>query len=142
MRQGSKEIAVRAHCLLALLLLTSCASSPVESGGKLTPTQLNAEKTDYHGKRVRVHGWMRSGFENYALWQSEKANSEGNFAEDCVSLLIPESMDTSRYDKRYVEVEGIFLERLPNNVVHLGGCNVTTLKLLEGVLPVLEEAGR
>src|SRR5690606_41312688 len=93
--------------------------------------QLNAAKDVYHGQRTKGRGWMRSGFENYALWQSKKANAKGNFAEDCVSLMIPESMDTSRYDKRYVEVEGIFLQRLPSGTIHLGGCNVTTLQLLE-----------
>jgi hypothetical protein len=50
--------------------------------------------------------------------------------------MIPESMKTSAFNKRYVEVEGVFLERLPSDVVHLGGCNTTTLQLLEDAPPV------
>ena len=118
------------------LLLASCASVPAGSMDSLTPAQLNASRHEYQEKRVRVQGWMRAEFENYGLWQSKEANAEGSFAQNCVSLMIPESMETSRFNKRYVEVEGVFLERLPSNVVHLGGCNVTTLQLLEDVPPV------
>lgn len=114
----------------------SCASVK-ESTDSITPAQLNASKAEYNGKRVKVRGWMRSEFENYGLWQSKKANGRGTYFKDCVSLLIPESMNTEQYNKHYVEVEGIFVERLPRNVVHLGGCNVTTLQLIEGVPPVL-----
>lgn len=133
---------MRACNLLVVLLLASCTSVPKEMGDALTPVQLNAAKSIYHEKRVKVRGWMRSEFENYALWQSKEANAQGTFAENCVSLMVPESLDTSRYNKHYVEIEGIFLERLPSNVVHLGGCNVTTLQLLEGVPPVLVGKGR
>jgi hypothetical protein len=112
----------------------------MEIGTVLTPKQLNAAKNVYHEKRVRVQGWMRSEFENYALWQSKSANSEGSFAKDCVNLMIPESMETARYNKHYVEVDGVFLERPPNGVILLGGCNVTTLKLLDGVPPVIKKS--
>lgn len=30
-------------------------------------------------------------------------------------------MDTSDFDKQYVTVKGVFVERLPSNVVQLGG---------------------
>lgn len=118
------------------LLLASCASVPEGSSDALSPAQLNSSKREYHGKHVRVQGWMRAETENYGLWQSEDANSQGSFARKCVSLMIPESMKTSAFNKSYVEVEGVFLERLPSNVVHLGGCNTTTLQLLEGAPPV------
>lgn len=79
---------------------------------------------------------MRSEFENYGLWESRKANQKQTFVKDCVSLMIPESMSTGRFNRRYVQVEGIFLERLPQNVVQLGGCNITKLQLIEGTSPI------
>lgn len=121
---------------LSSFALVSCASLS-ESVDSLTPTHLNVTKTEYNGKLVKVRGWMRSEFENYALWQDKIANDRGTFFDDCVSLLIPESMDTSRYNKRYVEVEGVFLEKLPRNIVHLGGCNVTYLQLTREAPPIL-----
>lgn len=140
MRLDSKEASSVRVCLLVVVLLaTSCASSSVEVGSALTPAQLNSTRGVYHEKRVRVRGWMRSEFENYALWQSKNANTRGSFAANCISLMIPKSLDASRYNKRYVEVEGVFLQKLPSNVVHLGGCNVTTLQLLEDVPPVIIE---
>ena len=79
---------------------------------------------------------MRSEFENYALWETSEANQKGDFVKSCVSLMIPKSMKTSRYDRRYVRIEGVFLERLPQNLVQLGGCNTTRLQLIEGSPPV------
>lgn len=128
--------------LLAALALVSCASMSTESESYLTPAQLNASKSTYHENRVTVRGWMRSEFENYSLWQSREANERGNFAKDCVSLLVPESMETKQYNKQYVEVKGVFLERLASNVVPLGGCNVTTLQLIEGIPPTVTEKPR
>lgn len=119
-----------------VLLLPSCASAPIGLEDPLTPAQLNASWEEYQGRRVRVQGWMRADFENYGLWQSEEANAEGDFASNCVSLMVPESLEAGRFNKRYVLVEGIFLQRLPSNIVHLGGCNVTTLQLLEDSPPI------
>lgn len=79
---------------------------------------------------------MRSEFENYGLWESSKANQKGSFVKDCVSLMIPKSMNTSKFNRRYVRVDGVFLERLPQNLVQLGGCNITRLQLIEGSPPV------
>ncbi len=80
---------------------------------------------------------MRVGFENYSLWESKGANQSGSFAKECVSLMIPESIDLGRFDRHYVEIEGVFLARLPKEVVHLGGCNSTTLQLDESVSPIV-----
>lgn len=87
-------------------------------------------------------GWMEVGFENYALWQSKDARKRGSFAKDCVSLMIPESTNLTRFDKRLVEVEGVFLAKLPGGVVHLGGCNITTLQLDERETPIVVERNR
>ena len=122
--------------LLTALLLASCASAPKVPEGVLTPAQLNASRSQYNGQKVKVQGWMRSEFENYGLWESRKANQRQTFVKDCVSLMIPESMSTGRFNRRYVQVEGIFLERLPQNVVQLGGCNITKLQLIEGTSPI------
>jgi hypothetical protein len=42
---------------------------------------------------------------------------------------MPEAMDTSRYDMRYVELEGKFIQRPEENAVNLGACNSTTIIL-------------
>jgi hypothetical protein len=120
--------------------LGACASTPSKSGYS-TPSQLNAAKVQFNEQRVKVRGWMRVGFENYALWQSESANRRGSFAKDCVSLMIPESSDLERFDKHYVEIEGVFMARLPKNVVHLGGCNSTTLQVDASATPVVVKQG-
>lgn len=140
MGNRNKVIAL-CSCLLGSSFLTSCASVPAEMVNYLTPVQLNSAKDAYHEKRVKVRGWMRSEFENYGLWQSKAANEKGSFIKDCVSLMIPESMDGDLYNKQYVELEGVFLERLPSDVVHLGGCNLTTLQLIEGLPPVIVTPG-
>ncbi|ATS89998.1 hypothetical protein NY98_12380 [Xanthomonas citri pv. fuscans] len=85
---------------------------------------------------------MRSEFENYALWDNREANKHGNFATACISLMIPKSMNTSNFNKHYVEVEGVFLERLPSDTIQLGGCNVSTLRLIEGAPPILVREGK
>lgn len=137
MNRWRKIIDVRISSIVFICLASVSCASVVDLTSTLTPTQLNAARDDYNWKRVTVRGWMRSEFENYALWQSKKANENGTFFKDCVSLLIPESMDTRKYNRRYVEIEGVFINRLPRNVVHLGGCNVTTLQLIENVRPSL-----
>ena len=107
----------------------------------VTPVQLNADKEVYHGQHVLVRGWMRSGFENYGLWLDKAAEARGKFASDCVSLMIPETIDSSRFDQRYVEVEGVFLKRYPKNVFVSGGCNLSALELLETAPPRIVRAG-
>lgn len=44
----------------------------------LTPARLNESKHDYDGEEVTVRGWMRSGFENYVLWENREASSKGD----------------------------------------------------------------
>lgn len=140
MHQGNKKkVMLLCSCLLGTCLLLSCASVQTEATSYLTPVQLNSSKATHHEKRVKVRGWMRSEFENYGLWQSKEANERGSFVKNCVSLMVPESMDTHPYNRQYVELEGMFLERLPSDVVHLGGCNMTTLQLIEGLPPVVVE---
>jgi hypothetical protein len=106
--------------ILLLALLSSCASI---NNTHLSPRQLLESKAQFHESKVIVRGWMRSSFENYALWQSRNAYNNGEWSRDCVSLLIPESMDTSKFDKANVIVEGQFVKRLPRGMVSLGGCN-------------------
>jgi len=125
----------RIAVMLLALLSASCSTIPSWPENALTPARLNESKHDYNGEEVTVHGWMRSGFENYSLWESREASSKGEFEEKCVSLLIPQSMDTSGFDKQHVTVKGVFVEKLPSNVVQLGGCNLTTLILKEGAPP-------
>jgi hypothetical protein len=117
-------------------ILGACASAPATSN-HVTPSQLNAMKAEFDKQHLKVRGWMRVGFENHALWQDKDANRRGSFAKDCVSLMIPESLDVARFDKRYVEIEGVFLAKLPRDVVHIGGCNSSTLQLDELVRPVI-----
>lgn len=128
---------MRVQILFVAFLVISCAVSrrPIED--MQTPARLNAERHLYDGSRVKVRGWMHSHFESYALWESRQASDEGDYAKNCVSLMIPESMETSRFDGRYVEVEGMFLARVPSVVVQLGACNITTLQLLEDRQPVV-----
>ncbi|ALN88557.1 hypothetical protein LC55x_5311 [Lysobacter capsici] len=38
-------------------------------------------------------------------------------------------MDTSLYDRRYVELEGNFIQRPEENTINLGACNKTTIIL-------------
>lgn len=118
-----------------VLLLASCATSQSWPENVLTPARLNELKHHYSGEEVTVHGWMRSEFENYSMWESKEASSKGEFAKNCISLLIPQSMDTSGFDKQHVTVKGVFVEKLPSNVVQLGGCNSTTLILKQGSPP-------
>ena len=119
----------RSLVLLVATLLSSCAST-TRVAGTVTPAELNASPDVYDGTTVTVYGYMRSEFENRAIWQSKDSRSSGNWQQDCVSLLIPEAMDTSSFNGAYVVVRGRFLRRLPPNVVSLGSCNITTLELL------------
>lgn len=137
MNRCSRRIGGRFFGLVLVALLPISCASVVEPTDSLTPAQLNASKIEYDGKRVKVHGWMRSEFENRGLWQSKKANGRGTYSQDCVSLLIPKSMSTEQYNKHYVEVEGIFIRQLPRNIVDLGGCNLTSLQLVEDLPPIL-----
>ncbi|QQP94772.1 hypothetical protein [Lysobacter enzymogenes] len=126
-----------AQAVFAALILSSCTAAPIRPDGALTPSILNAAKSEHHGQRVKVFGWMTSGFERYGIWDNKAAFDRGNYTDDCVSLLIPEAMDTSRYDKRYVELEGEFVQRLEKNAVNLGACNRTTIILSEDSPPRL-----
>ncbi|WP_148650614.1 hypothetical protein [Lysobacter capsici] len=114
---------------LVALVLTSCSAIPTKSSDALTPSMLNAMMSEHHGQRVKVFGWMTSSFERYGLWESRAAFDRGNYADDCISLLIPEVMDTSLYDRRYVELEGNFIQRPEENTINLGACNKTTIIL-------------
>ncbi|MFQ6308726.1 hypothetical protein [Lysobacter capsici] len=125
------------NAILATLVLTSCTAVPTKPNGALTPSMLNAERSEYHGQRVKVFGWMTSSFERYGLWESRAVFDRGDYAHDCVSLLIPESMDTSFYNKRYVELDGNFIQQPQENTVNLGACNETTIILSEGSPPKL-----
>lgn len=125
--------------LIALLVIGACAHVPEESNFT-SPSILNREKADFHNKSVNVKGWMRVEFENYSLWQSKRANSRGSFAKDCVSLIIPSSMNLERYNKRYVQIEGVFLKEMPKNFILLGGCNITAIMVSEGVEPSIVKA--
>lgn len=81
-----------------------------------------------------MRGWMRSGFENYVLWENRSFQQKG-FREEVRQPFIPQPMDTSDFDKQYVTVKGVFVEKLPSNVLQLGGCNSATLMLQEGPPP-------
>ena len=113
-----------------IALLASCATV-AEMGSSIGPVTLNASPGSYDGATVTVYGYMQSEFENRAIWQDKAAHAAGNWQRDCVSLLIPQSMETSSFHGAYVVLHGRFLRRLPPNVVSLGGCNTTTLELLE-----------
>ncbi|MFK3648511.1 hypothetical protein ACI2IY_08720 [Lysobacter enzymogenes] len=126
-----------AKVIFAALALSSCAATPIKSDGALTPSTLNVARSEHHGQRVKVFGWMTSSFERYGIWDSKAAFDRGNYTDDCVSLLIPEAMDTSKYDKRYVELEGDFVQRPGKNAVNLGACNKTTIILSEESPPTL-----
>ena len=78
-----------------------------------------------------VYGYMTSAFEDRTIWQSKQTRSRGNSRENCVSLLIPKSMDTSKFNGAYVTLRARFVARLSPDVVNLGGCNVTSLELLD-----------
>lgn len=126
-----------ANVFLLILALTSCAAVPTKADDALTPSILNATRSEHHGQRVKVFGWMTSSFERYGLWQDKAAFDRGNHADDCVSLLIPVEMETSQYDKRYVELEGNFIQRPEKNAVNLGACNRTTIILSKDSPPKL-----
>jgi len=123
--------------LLLSTLISSCATlersprsnSAADGDGYVAPSKLNELRDSYDGQRVRVRGWMRSAFENYAIWDSEDSAKKGKFSTHCVALGIPDSMDTSGLDKKFVEMEGIFLKELPLGVIQLGACNYTVLNL-------------
>jgi len=115
----------------ACLALMSCTAMPTKPSDSLTPSALNAAPSKHQGQHIKVFGLMTSSFERYGLWDSKVAFDRGNYSDDCISLLIPEAMDTSRYDMRYVEVEGDFIQKLEENVVSLGARNETTLILSE-----------
>lgn len=123
--------------ILGAILSASCATTTHDEPGYLTPVQLNRSSNQYHETRVVVRGWMISEFENYSLWQNRDAHGRGDFATDCVSLMIPVSMDTTDYNRRYVELDALFLAALPKNVIHLGGCNITVLQVNPDVQPIV-----
>lgn len=121
--------------LLSLAAISACSSLPPVSPGALTPSILNADKGKYDGQVVKVVGWMRSETEMYGLWESKSANREGSYAKNCVSLRIPAAMDTTQFNKKYVEIEATFVSKLPADVIRLGACNTTTLQLSGDALP-------
>jgi hypothetical protein len=84
---------------------------------------------------VTVQGFMHSEFESYSIWDMNPARSAGTARTHCISLLIPRSMDTDRFHMQYVSLRGRFVKQPPAGLVHLGGCNTTSLEL-QG-LPVL-----
>ena len=127
---------MRVLYVLMVFMLGSCVTTPTVPKGFLTPAQLNASKHQYDGKLVRVQGWMRVGFESYALWESKESEDSHSFLRNCVSLMIPKSMRVDGMSGHYVQVEAVFLEKLPQGMVQVGGCNLTRLQLMDGGTPV------
>jgi hypothetical protein len=122
------------------LLLAGCASATheVEKGSNFViPSELALNPDRYDGKMVLVKGWMTSSTENRRIWDSEESRKRGPRSQDCISLLIPYGMETGRFDKKDVEIEAIFVSKLPQDFVNLGGCSFSSsaLKLQQGKLP-------
>ena len=115
--------------MLFVLLMASCATTSPTPANSLLPSELISAKDRHDGSTVLVRGWMKSGFENHALWDSPKSESQGQFMNFCVGLMIPRSMDTDQFNNQYVVVEAIFIKRLPTNIVFLGGCGESVLQL-------------
>ena len=122
--------------ILLCALIASCTTVRHPPASSITPSELMSAPDQYDGRTVLVQGWMNSRFENYTLWDSQKSERQGNFMESCVGLLIPRSMDTSRFDKHNVLIEGVFLKRLPASTVFLGGCNGSVVRLEADRSPV------
>jgi hypothetical protein len=132
---------MRIFAALLLVLTTSCATIPLAPPNSSTPSLLISSKNHYNGKTVLVRGWMKSEFENYTLWDSQKAERQGQFAAACIGLLIPRSMNTNLLNNRYVVIEGIFKERLPPSTVFLGGCGGPVLQLDPNKPPIILGSG-
>lgn len=73
--------------------------------------QILADPKAYHGKTVRIRGFIRIEFEGDAIYLS-KLDSDNSVSQNALWLSFKQAtvsrQDTMKYDKKYVSIEGVF----------------------------------
>jgi hypothetical protein len=126
-----------AACVLALAL-PGCATEGLIEGDRITPTELVQEAAERAGGTVEVSGYLVSGTDTRALWQTEAAHTQASEAvqhgrmpyepyyRHCVTLFGRES-DLQRLRGTTVRVTGTVEVLAHDDLRNLWACNAVSV---------------